>query len=109
MKPKVFFLVKLNEAAQQAFNILKQKVTKVLVFSFPKFNLVFKAECDTSGVGSRVVLTQEGKLIAYFGENFNESRKKYSTYDNEFYVIVTSLNHWSLYNEFHAKESPSCN
>jgi hypothetical protein len=35
--------------------------------------------------------------IAFFSEKLNESRKKYSTYDKEFYTLVRTLEHWSHY------------
>ena len=49
------------------------------------------------------MLSEEGKPIAFFSEKLNESRRKYSTYDKEFYAIICALDHWSHYllpNEF---------
>jgi len=50
-------------------------------------------ECDTSGIGIDGVLTQEGKPLALFNEKLCDSRRKYSTYDKEFYAIVRCLEH----------------
>lgn len=52
-------------------------------------------ECDTSRVGVGGILTQEGRLIAYFSEKLCDSKRKYSTFDKEFYAIIRSLEHWS--------------
>jgi hypothetical protein len=35
--------------------------------------------------------------LPFFSEKLNESRKKYSTYDKEFYALVRTLEHWSHY------------
>jgi len=69
----------------------------------PCFHKVFKVECDASGVGIGGVLTQKGRPLAFISEKLCDARRKYSTYDKEFYAIIRSLEHWSRYlaaNEF---------
>ena len=58
------------------------------ILVLPNSNKLFKVDCDASGVEIGVVLSQEGKLIAFFSEKLNECKKKYSTYDKEFYAVI---------------------
>ena len=46
---------------------------------------------NASGSAIEVVLSQEGKPIAYFSEKLNDIKKKYPVYDQEFYAIVQAL------------------
>jgi hypothetical protein len=53
--------------------------------------------CDASGVAIGEVLNQVNKPISYFSENLNETTRKYSMYDKEFYAIIQALKKWRHY------------
>ena len=42
-------------------------------------------------------MSQEGHTIAFFSEKLNDAKRRYSTYDKEFYAIVQSLRFWRFY------------
>ncbi|GJZ56007.1 RNA-directed DNA polymerase [Tanacetum coccineum] len=43
------------------------------------------------------VLSQSGLPIAYFSEKLNDAKRRYTTYDKEFYAIIRALDHWQHY------------
>jgi len=81
----------------QAFETLKEKLTKALILALPKFTKTFEIECDASNIGIGVVLLQEGHPIAYFSEKLKVSHLNYSTYDKELYALVRALQNWQHY------------
>jgi hypothetical protein len=84
-------------AAQQAFEDIKKKLTEAPVLHLPDFEQPFEVACDASHVGVGGVLSQQGHPIAFYSEKLNDTRRRYSTYDLEFYAIVQSLKHWQHY------------
>ena len=86
-----------GDVHQDAFILLKDKLTHAPLLQLPDFNKMFELECDASGIGLGGVLLQEGKPVAYFSEKLSGPSLNYSTYDKELYALVRTLETWLHY------------
>jgi hypothetical protein len=86
-----------GDAQQDAFLLLKDRLTHAPLLQLPNFNKTFEMECDASGIGLGGVLLQDGKPVAYFSEKLSGPSLNYSTYDKELYALVWTLETWQHY------------
>jgi hypothetical protein len=56
---------------ENAFDMLKDKLTHAPLLQLPDFNKTFELECDASGIGLGGILLQERKHVAYFSEKLS--------------------------------------
>ena len=70
-----------TKEANDSFEFQKKKIVDQPILVLPNFYKLFTIECDASNKAIGGVLSQEGRLVAFFSENLNEAKKKYSTYD----------------------------
>ena len=83
-------------AQEEAFTVLKDKLTHAPLLQLPDFNKTFELECDASGIGLGGVLLQDGKPVAYFSEKLSGPSLNYYTYDKELYALVRTLENGNI-------------
>jgi len=59
---------KWGQKQENAFQTLKDKLTKAPILALPNFAKTFEIKCDASNIGIGAVLLQEGHPIAYFSD-----------------------------------------
>ncbi|QRV93063.1 Retrotransposable element Tf2 protein [Ceratobasidium sp. AG-Ba] len=92
---------KWTDKEDQAFQSIKEAITKEPVLIHPNPEKPYILETDASGVALGAVLSQKGEdgrlhPIAYLSQSFTPPQRNYDTYDKELLAIVQALEHWRL-------------
>lgn len=82
---------------EEAFLVLKEKLTNTHVLALPDFSKPFILEANASGYGPRAVLMQEGRPISYFSKTIGPRVAAMSTYDKEALAIIEAVKKWRHY------------
>ena len=92
---------KWTDVEQKAFETLKNYLTSDTIMAYPDFSRPFWVKADASGGCVGFVLTQKydkkEKVIAYGSKKLTETQQRYSTYDKEFFGILTAVRTYSHY------------
>ena len=96
--------IKWNEAADKAFQLLKEALVSEPVLIPPDFDREFTVQCDASDVGIAGVLTQiddEGneRVISYYSKKLTKPEKKYTVTEKECLAVLRSIEHFRPYIE----------
>jgi len=81
----------------EAFEILKQKLTNAPILALPEGSEDFAIYCDASKLGLGCVLMQREKVIAYASRQLKKHEENYTTHDLELGAIMFALKIWRHY------------
>ncbi|KAJ0890052.1 putative nucleotidyltransferase, Ribonuclease H [Helianthus annuus] len=82
---------------EEAFRILKQRLTHTPILALPEGTEDFVVFCDASKLGYGCVLMQRQKVIAYASRQLKSHEGNYSTHDLELGAIIFALKIWRHY------------
>ena len=82
---------------QQAFEQVKNKLCTTPVLVLPDFRQPFEIEIDASDYALSAVITQSSHPITFYSKIFNDTVRRYLTYEKELYAIVQALKQWRHY------------
>jgi hypothetical protein len=88
---------KWSDACEEAFQILKTKLTSTPILAQPDITKGFDVYCDASKIGLRCVLMQEGRVVAYASRQLKRNEENYPTHDLELAGVVHDLKIWRHY------------
>ncbi|XP_042980307.1 uncharacterized protein LOC122310468 [Carya illinoinensis] len=83
--------------ADKAFGELKKAVSEPPVLRLLDFSHPFTIECDASGKGVGAVLMQFNQPIAFMSKALKGKALLLSTYEKEFFAVVTVVQKWRPY------------
>ena len=97
---------KWTEDCQQAFELLKRKLTEAPVLAYPNFSTGFTIETDASYSGLGAILSQEQEdgcfhPVSYASRAFSPAERNYGITDLETLAVVWAITHFRhyLYNQ----------
>ena len=83
-----------SEKAEEAFKVLKTKLTTAPVLVLPNTSKDFVVYCDASLQGLGCVLMQDGHVVAYASRQLKPHELNYPTHDLELAAVVHALKKW---------------
>ena len=82
---------------QEAFDVLKKKLTTAPVLIIPDLDKRFLVYTDASLLGLGGVLMQERQVVAYASRQLKIHEKNYPTHDLELAAVVFAIKIWRHY------------
>eukprot|EP01018_Ginkgo_biloba_P010339 Gb_18720 [translate_table: standard] len=94
---------KWTDKCQMRFDLLNHKLIEAPILTLLDVSRPFTIFTDAGGVAIGVVLTQDGKVVAYECRKMNEAEQRYPIYDQELLAIVHAIKickHYLKNNDF---------
>lgn len=88
---------KWDEAADEAFQKLKQALVSAPILALPDLTKQFEVEIDASQVGIGAVLMHERHPMAYISKTLSLRNQALSVYDKELLAPVYAIDKWHFY------------
>ncbi|KAD3640990.1 hypothetical protein E3N88_30213 [Mikania micrantha] len=86
-----------GQKQEEAFQILKQKLSSAPILALPNGSNDFVVYCDASANGLGCVLMQRNNVIAYASRQLKRHEANYATHDLELGAVVFALKIWRHY------------
>ena len=87
-----------DDECQEAFEVLKDRLTSTPVLSYPDYELPFVLDTDASKVGTGAVLSQvqggQEKVIAYYSKMMTPEERNYCVTRQEMVAIIKAIKHF---------------
>lgn len=96
--------IKWSDAADEAFQKLKEALISEPVLMPPDFEKEFTIQCDASDVGIGGILTQKDeenneRVIGYYSKKLTKAEKKFTVTEKECLAVMRSIEHFRPYIE----------
>ena len=80
-----------NNTHQEAFDLIKQCLARETILAYPKYGELFEIYTDASTRQLGAVITQNGRLLAFFSQKLSKPQQKYSVTELELLSIIECL------------------
>ena len=80
-----------TQECADAFNEIKDTITREVMLSYPDFTKPFHIHTDASHYQLGGVISQDGKPIAFYSRKLNDAQTRYTTTERELLSIIETL------------------
>lgn len=80
-----------NESHQKSFDAVKAAIARDVLLAYPNYDEVFEIYTDASTRQLGAVITQNGRILAFFSRKLSDTQQKYSITELELLSIVECL------------------